>query len=176
MAAFDASALQGMGYRTGGDRIATFAAFLAMIAGRVPLVCEIKSRFDGDMRLADRVAALAAAYAGPLAIKSFDPAVVAHLRGRVPCPLGVVAEAAYDHGEWADLPAALKVELAQFLHFDRSRPDFLSYHVNDLPHAVPHLLRRGLGLPVMVWTVRRPEQREHAAAWADQIVFEGFRP
>lgn len=171
-----ASELQAIPYAAGSGRIIVLSRLLDLIAGRVPLVCEIKSRFNGDVRLADRVAALAREYRGPLVIKSFDPRVIAHLRHRPPCPLGVVAEARYDAPEWSELPPGLGTELAQFLHYEETRPDFLSYHVDDLPHGVPLLLRRGLGLPVVAWTVRRPEQVETARRWADQIVFEGFEP
>jgi glycerophosphoryl diester phosphodiesterase len=57
-----ARALQETRLRGGGDAIATLPAFLDLIGGATPLVCEIKSRFDGDLRLAERVAACAAAY------------------------------------------------------------------------------------------------------------------
>lgn len=169
-------ALGRLTYSVGRDHLATLSDLMDLVAGRVPVICELKSTFKGDVRLADRVAVLARDYRGPFAIKSFDPAVIAHLRANPPCPLGIVAEASYDDPEWAGLAAELKTELRQFLHFGATRPDFLSYHVGDLPHAVPHLLRVGLGLPVMAWTVRRPEQRALAEAWADQIVFEGFLP
>jgi glycerophosphoryl diester phosphodiesterase len=29
---------------------------------------------------------------------------------------------------------------------------------------------------VLTWTVRTPAQRERAAQWADQMIFEGFQP
>ena len=159
------------------DRIPTFTSFLATVDGRVPLLCEIKSRFDGDLRLADRVADLAAGYPGPLAIKSFDPQVIVHLRSRLwSGPLGIVAEASYDDPEWEELTPPLKRDLSQVLHFAETRPDFLSYRVGDLPHAIPYLCRTAIGLPVVAWTVRTPEQRQRAATWADQMVFEGFVP
>jgi hypothetical protein len=31
-------------------------------------------------------------------------------------------------------------------------------------------------LPLLTWTVRNPEQRAKAARYADQMIFEGFRP
>ncbi len=159
------------------DRIPTLGAFLALIDGRAPLICEVKSRFDGDLRLADRVTEIAVGYKGPLAIKSFDPAVIAHLRGQsLGYPLGIVAEADYHDAEWGNLSTERKRDLAEMLHFADSQPDFLSYAVGDLPHAVPHLFRVAIGLPVMTWTVRTPEQRQRAASWADQMVFEGFVP
>ena len=160
-----------------GEGIPTLSALLGLIDGQVPLVCEVKSLFDGDLRLTDRVAEAAARYAGPLAIKSFDPAVVARLRERsLPIPLGIVAEASYDDPEWAALTPAFRAELAALAHAGETRPDFLSWRVHDLPHAAPALFRLGLDRPVISWTVRTPEQRQRAATWADQMVFEGFVP
>ena len=177
VASRDASALQALPFKAGTDRMVTLGDYLALIAGQVPLICEIKSRFDGNMRLASRTLAVVAAQGHPVALKSFDPAVIAHLRAaKARVPLGIVAEAHYCHPEWAGLSAALKLSLANLLHYDTTRPDFLSYHVNDLPHAVPFLCRKGLGMPVMSWTVRTAAQRQLAAQWADQMVFEGFAP
>jgi glycerophosphoryl diester phosphodiesterase len=164
------------------DRIATFPAFVATIAGRVPLIVEIKSHYDGDWRLAERCAAVIAEYQGPVALKSFDPQVIAHLRdnadrlGSNRYPLGIVAQARYGDKEWQRLPQAFCENLAAFLHYPQTRPDFLSWQVDDLPHAVPFLLRSQLDTPVITWTVRREEQRALATKWADQIVFEGFAP
>ena len=156
------------------ETIPSFAEFLSVIAGAVPLICEIKSHFDADFRLADRVAALAASYEGPLAFKSFDSDIIAHLREvGVERPLGIVAEARYDDPYFAEMSAEQKLRAGAWLHVDRTRPDFLSWHVEDLPHAIPALFR-GLGrLPVMAWTVRTAEQRARAARFADQMVFEG---
>lgn len=164
------------------DHIPTLSEFLDVIAGRAPLIVEIKSRYDGDWRLTERVAEITADYEGPIAIKSFDPYVIAHLRenaerlGTDRRPLGIVAQARYDDGEWQSRPQALRENLAAFLHYPQSRPDFLSWRVDDLPHATPFLLRSQLDRPVIAWTVRREEQRALAGKWADQIVFEGFVP
>ena len=102
---------RGAGRAASIHSIPPFSDFWPCVAGRVPIVCELKSRFDGDWRIGDRVAALASAYEGPLALKSFDPDLVAYLRlkhprlgppGR-PCPIGIVAEASYDDPYWAFL-------------------------------------------------------------------------
>ena len=170
-----AAEIGGFSYAAGPDRIITLAAHLALLAGKVPLVCEIKSRFDADMRLTDRVLEVAAGYNGPLALKSFDPAIIAHLRQRAcPRPLGIIALRIYDDPEWASVSTEAKYALSNFLHYNETRPDFLSYWVADLPSAIPMLCRAGLKMPVMTWTVRTPEQRAVARQWADQMVFEGF--
>ncbi len=169
-----AAALEAIRFKTGGAKIPRFRNLLDKVAGQAPIICEIKSEFVGDTHLADAIVALAAGYEGPLAIKSFDPFVVAHLRPlKLGRPLGIVAEASYEGEYWRTLSAAQKSECANFLHYDATRPDFLSFCVDDLPHPTPFLLRTLNAIPVMVWTVRSTEQRRKAAQWADQIVFEG---
>jgi glycerophosphoryl diester phosphodiesterase len=160
-----------------GEAPPTLAAFLDAVAGRTALICELKSRFDGDWRSADRAAALAAAYDGPLAFKSFDHDLVAYMRLRRPRsgarPLGILARASYDGADWSFLSAEQKRDWTDFDHFDLARPDFLSWNVDDLPHRIPFLVKELTGAPVMAWTVRTAAQREAAGKWADQMVFDG---
>ncbi|KAA2243947.1 glycerophosphodiester phosphodiesterase family protein [Salinarimonas soli] len=159
------------------DRIPTLATFLDEIAGRVPLVVEIKSRYDGDMTLTRRTVEIVSAHPGPVAIKTFDPAVLAEVRRLAPgIPRGIVAEAHYEHPDWRRLTPKMKHAMANLLHFAETEPDFVSWRVADLPHAAPHLSRLLGRRPVMTWTVRTDEDRRRAAEHADQMVFEGFVP
>lgn len=175
LSAQDATQLVYKASRNPAGRIATLSSLLAEIAGRVPLIIEIKSRFDGDARLATRVVELAAHYSGPLALKSFDPQVLRTLRDlHVSLPVGLVAQAHYTARDWPSLDETTRQALAALSDFASTRPDFLSWRLSDLPHAAPLLCRAGLGLPVMVWTVRTLQEQSLAARFADQIIFEGF--
>jgi glycerophosphoryl diester phosphodiesterase len=172
-----ASELAAIPFKATTDRIPTLAAFLAELGGRVPLICEIKSAFDGDLRLTRRTAEIIAGYDGPVALKSFDPGIVAALRELAPNhPRGVVGERSFEHKEWLNIPAERRHAMANLLHWDETRPDFLSWQVKDLDTAVPYLCRHAVGIPVMAWTVRSPEDRAMAARGADQMVFEDFVP
>jgi len=172
-----AAALSELVVAGSSEGIPTLPAFLAAIGGRTPLVVEVKSRYDGDLRLVRRVAELARAYDGPVAVKSFDPALVVALRDLAPTvPRGIVAETRQDDPAYAALPPSLRRSLSDLLHFAETEPDFLSWRVDDLPCAPAFLCRLLAGRPVMTWTVRTPDQRRHAEAHADQIVFEGFQP
>ena len=176
--AFRTNELGQLSYKDCDQRIVSLPDFLARIGGRSPVIVEIKSRYDGDMRLADRAMAAVAAYAGPACLKSFDPAVLVHLRGAgAACPLGLVAQARYDaRAEWAGLPQDRRASFADLRDFPLARPDFLSWSFADLPHAVPMLCRSGIGMPVITWTVRSRESLVHGKLWADQIIFEDFEP
>ncbi|MCO5093091.1 glycerophosphodiester phosphodiesterase family protein [Bosea sp. (in: a-proteobacteria)] len=173
-----AAELSAITLKGSSDRIPTLSAFLDLVGGRVPLVIEIKSRFDDDLALTRRTVEVVAGYeAHPIVIKSFDPAIVTALRRLAPAiPRGIVAMNAYDYSDYDSLSPQRKHALANLLHFAESRPDFLSWKVSDLDSAAPYLCRNALGLPLMSWTVRTPQERQKAASWADQMVFEGFRP
>lgn len=178
LAARTASELRGLQFRNGSGHIPTLEEFLAIIDGRTPLVVEIKSDFVGNTRPVARLSQIIAATNTQVALKSFDPAIMAYLRqnqgvlGMNHVPLGMVAEASYDHPEWEKLSAPVRTSLTHFLHWEKTRPDFLSWNIADLPHATPNLLRKALDVPVMTWTVRTQAQRVTVMQWADQIVFE----
>jgi glycerophosphoryl diester phosphodiesterase len=175
--AMSAADLKRVAFRATADRMITLGELCELVAGRATLLVEIKSRFDGDLRLVTRAAEVLARYSGHVALMSFDPAPIAALRTLAPrLPRGIVAERHYTHSEWSPLPARTKRALAYFEHALRSRPQFIAYSVADLASAIPRLARTVLGLPLLTWTVRTDVDRARAARYADQMIFEGFRP
>jgi glycerophosphoryl diester phosphodiesterase len=171
-----AAALRRVPFRATADRMLTLGELLDLVAGRVTLVIELKSRFDGDLRLAERTAAVLESYGGPVAVMSFDPAPVAALRHIAPRLVrGTVAERRYEPPEWKFLDPAQRFTLPFLLHGRKSRPAFVAYRVDDLATLPPRAARRVFGLPLLTWTVRTMQQRALAARYADQAIFEGFR-
>ena len=59
-----AAAIQAVRFKATADRILTLGELCDLVAGRVPLLIELKSRFDGDLRLVHRAAAVLARYEG----------------------------------------------------------------------------------------------------------------
>lgn len=159
--------------RGGSDKVQSFAALLAQVKGKVPLVIELKSHWDADERLAARALKLLEGYAGPYCLMSFDPDVVAALRRLSPAtPRGIVAECAFDP-YYAWLPPARQQELRSLSHLSRSRPDFISFYFEELPFA-PVTALRAAGMPVISWTIRSSAEAHQALRHSDQITFEGF--
>ena len=172
-----AAELKQIAFKDTGERMMTLGDLCDLTAGRVPLVIEVKSRFDGDRILVNRMADVLAGYRGPAAGMSFDPDQVIALRELAPkLPRGIVAERHYTAEDWPEASPAQRREMTHLRHFFRTRPHFVSYGVNDLPAVAPWIARHVFGLPLLTWTVRTPEQRERAARHADQMIFEGFRP
>jgi glycerophosphoryl diester phosphodiesterase len=172
-----AAELKAVKFKGTSERMMSLGDLCALVKGRVPLVIEVKSRFDGDRKLVRRMAEVLAAYSGPAAGMSFDPDQVLALREIMPTiPRGIVAERTYSKTDWPKATPAQRRGMEHLRHAFRTRPHFVAYWVNELPAAAPWIARNLFGLPLLTWTVRTPEQRERAARYADQMIFEGFLP
>lgn len=177
LADMSAAQIKSVRFKSSDAHILTLGELCDLVAGRTIVLLEIKSRFDGDTRIVKRAADVLKAYSGPIAVMSFDPYYVETVRHIAPSLLrGIVAERHYAHSEWSRLPASARFSMTWFLHSPRSKPQFLAYGVRDLPALVPFVARTALGLPLLTWTVRTDDDRRTAARWADQIIFEGWRP
>jgi glycerophosphoryl diester phosphodiesterase len=169
--------LKAVRFKDTSERMMSLGDLCALVAGRVPLVIELKSHFDGDRKLVARMAQVLGAYRGPVAGMSFDPDQVMALREWMPeLPRGITAERSYAAADWPDATPAQREGMLHLRHAFRTRPHFVAYWVDDLPAPAPWIARHIFGLPLLTWTVRTPEQRAQAARYADQMIFEGFRP
>jgi glycerophosphoryl diester phosphodiesterase len=145
--------------------IPTLDELLRLVEGRVPLVLELKHVAGRDAGLAWEVVERLRRYPGPAALMSFEQALIADVKAADPSlPRGLVAQ-----GDWRCAGAHFRAAL-------RLGVNFISYSIDDLPTPMPIITRRLLGIPLICWTVRFPEQRRKAEALTDQITFEGFEP
>ncbi|UZE51765.1 glycerophosphodiester phosphodiesterase [Rhodopseudomonas sp. P2A-2r] len=172
-----AAELRQICFKDTDERMMSLSDLCAMVGGRVALVLEVKSHFDGDRKLVGRVAEILKSYRGPVAGMSFDPDQVLALRQQIPDLVrGITAQRSYDDGEWSKLSAAQRADMLHLRHAFRTRPHFVAYWVNQLPAPEPWIARHVFGCALLAWTVRTPEQRAAATAYADQMIFEGFVP
>ena len=133
-----------------------------LVAGRVPLVIEMKSRFDGDLRLAARAAAVLARYSGSGGADVVRPGAGRRAARQRPGarPRHRGRAALFPSAEWAALPASRSFDLAHLLHAPKTRPQFVAYAVKDLPAPGPWIARNVFGLPLLTWTVRSEADRK----------------
>jgi glycerophosphoryl diester phosphodiesterase len=166
-----------------GSTILTFADMLARVDGRVPIFAEVKSGWGArgdDAAFIAEIARLARAYRGPLALMSFDPAIVAALANAAPeVPRGLVS-GSYRHADgsgWlADvLDDATRERLREIADLEAVGASFVAYEVAALPTPRTAELRAS-GVPVLAWTVRTPSEWTAASRHADQAIFEGEVP
>jgi glycerophosphoryl diester phosphodiesterase len=164
VAARSAAELAGIRLRSTDEPIPTLAEILDLIAGRAPLLIEMKSPDRHVRALCGAVDAALASYVGPVGVMSFNPEVGRWFARHRPERLrGLVVT---ENGRSGRL-GRIKRNLSLW----RARPDFLAYDIRDLPSDVAALARFD-GTPVFTWTVRSDEDRARGAEHADQIIFE----
>ncbi|MEW6642784.1 MAG: glycerophosphodiester phosphodiesterase [Pseudomonadota bacterium] len=177
LADLTAAQLKAVTFRDTADRMMTLGDLCALVAGRVPLVIEVKSAFTGDRRLVQRMAKVLASYSGPAVAMSFDPDQVLAVREIAPLlPRGIVAQRTYDDAYWQHLSPAQRNAMLGLRHGFQTQPHFVAYWVEQLPAPAPWIARNVFGCPLLTWTVRTEDQRQRAARYADQMIFEGFVP
>jgi glycerophosphoryl diester phosphodiesterase len=129
---------------------------LDLVAGRVPLLIELKPSAPGP-ELEHAVVEALAGYEGEVAISSFHRRALRALdRAGAPQAVGQLSR-------WRPVPAV------------GVRPAFLGRHVASAPLRVASP-RRGAGPVVLAWTVRSAEQARRALRFVDNYIFEGFVP
>jgi glycerophosphoryl diester phosphodiesterase len=175
--AMSAADLKRISFKATSDRMISLGELCDLVSGRVTLAIELKSRYDGDLRLVRRAAAVLSSYRGPAALMSFDTAQVAAFRHIAPnLPRGIDAGTEGAHRDLASMLLHARRALSYCRHAVTAQPQFLAYSVRQLPATIPLAARTFLGLPLLTWTVRTSEDRARAARWADQMIFEGFHP
>ncbi len=153
--------------------IPTLGQVLDLVAGRQGILVELKTETARDDRLEQAVAALLKAYAGPVAVQSFNPKTVDWFARHFPkIPRGLLA---MDYCGAASMPMASRRRMTVMSDLGRIRADFIGYHAKSAGRMPVQAWRR-LGVPVLVWTIRSPAAQRRARPLADNIIFEGFRP
>jgi glycerophosphoryl diester phosphodiesterase len=172
-----AAELKRVPFRGSSEHMLTLGELCDLVGGRVTMLIELKSRFDGDTRLPARVGAILAAYRCPVGPMSFDPRQIMQLRHNAPGLIcGIVAAKYHPHPYWDLMPFWMRHAMGYLVTGIMARAQFVAYGVDDLPALAPMIARRAFGLPLLTWAVRTEAERRTAARFADQIIFEGFRP
>lgn len=143
--------------RLGEYPIPTLTSMLSLVAGRVPLLLEVK--VDSDLwRWTPVLRRELAGYGGPLGLMSFDPRLPRLLKTNLPhIRRGLVVRDSLSPARrwWAIQVAA---------------PQFLAVEVASV--AKPWVERARARMPVYTWTVQTPEQRRTASVHADALIWE----
>ncbi len=161
----------------GGSTIPTLAQVLAQIAGRTPLLIEIK---DQDHNMGPNIGPLEQAtataltgYKGPVALMSFNPHTVARMAELCPdLPRGLTT-GSYDYAEYAPLTADICDALRDIPDYTRCEASFISHECQDLDRPRIRALK-SQGATILCWTVKSPADEDFARRFADNITFEQY--
>lgn len=164
------SALRSIRLGGSSETIPMLGDVMASVAGRVPLLIEIKS--DGVVGILERrVGELIKTYKGPVAVQSFNPLSMAWFARHMPeVPRGQLSMRYTPRDAQGGFR---RFALTNLLYSAISKPDFIAYEFAAIDTPAPRLARR-LGLPLITWTVRKREDWDRMRDRADNLIFEGF--
>ncbi|MBW3620266.1 MAG: glycerophosphodiester phosphodiesterase [Actinobacteria bacterium] len=162
------------GLRLGGtdEGIPTLDDVLDLVAGRVPVMVEIKNvrRQAGPLEAA--VAGAVRAVDGPVCVASFNPRTVGWFAKHHPT---VVRGQTASSFAGVDAPYLARRVLASMAANRWTRPHFVSYELSALPNRWCDRWRAAGGA-LVTWTVRTGDDLTRARTVADTHIFEHVEP
>jgi len=137
---------------------------LALVAGRAPVIVELKAVEGHVSQLCVAVRHAIEVYRGEAAVMS--------LHGEVPRWFASHGKRITRGLMLSDSSAYAKEEGSEKLRAVwRAQPEFLAMDIADLPSRFAQRQQKR-GIPLLAWTVRSAEQQAIAADCVDQIIFE----
>lgn len=175
---FQASELSGIRLSGGVRTIPRFDEFCAHLAGRVPILIELKDQSGqltgSDSRFITSIAKTLATYQGEVALMSFNPDLIADCKTAIPDrPRGLVTDP-FVPMIWPNVPRARLDALREIGDFDPIGASFISHNHADLTSdIVQNIAKRA---PVLCWTIKSQAAADQALEIAQNITFEAYLP
>ncbi len=158
----------------GTEKIPTFAEFLEMVDGQVPLLIELKG-YTSDTRLCEIIAPMLDTYKGDFVIESFNPLLLRQMKKLRPeIRRGQLVTNATKVGVGGSRirNGVLYLMLMNFL----SRPDFIAYDKKFPKNPSVFFANKLFGAPKCVWTVKTPDEFEQLTSRGDCPIFDEMSP
>lgn len=154
------------------QRIPLFSDVLSLVAGRVPLIVELK--YKEGSRICEKAQALLDAYDGRYCVESFHPAVLLWYKKNRPsvCRGQLSMNYQKNGGAWDPARLAATHLLENFM----TRPDFIAYDWHSMRALSKNICRKLYGCPSVAWTVESQAELEECRRYFDYFIFEGFIP
>ena len=155
-----------------GEPIPLFSDLLTLVAGKTPLIIELKHHNE-YRRTVRETLGLLEHYEGVYCLESFHPMILQYLRGLAPQLL----RGQLSSGGLSKEIKPVQAFLLKHLLMNRfSRPHFIAYDFSN--SRTPSLwLNRLLFRPLLVaWTIRSQRDLDAALKRYDTAIFEGFIP
>ena len=157
--------------------IPTLAQVMDLVAGRVPVLIELKDQ-DGGLGpntgpMGKAVAQVLEPYKGPVAVMSFNPHAMAEMGRLLPdVPRGLTT-GLFNPTDWPTIAQPTLERLSQIPDYSHVGASFISHYHQELDHPrVSELNTQGAA--ILCWTIRSTEEATAARKYADNITFEGY--
>ncbi|MBO4252137.1 MAG: glycerophosphodiester phosphodiesterase [Clostridia bacterium] len=147
------------------EKIPTLQEVLSIIAGKVPLLIEIKDQ-ENDY-IVDKTVDMLKKYDGAFALQSFNPFYIKRAKKLAPhIVCGILGTHEKERGRITNF--VLKHLCFNFI----IKPDFISFHKGGLKFVK----RKSRKTPVIAWTILNEKERQSLPPFIKNFIFENFIP
>ncbi len=152
------------------EKIPTLQEALDFIAGKVPVMIEIKNQ-DKVGNLEKGVIEILKEYKGEVAIASINPYVLEYFYKHAPNILRGQISGFFCKEK---MPHMKKYGLKRMIFNKKvSRPDFICYEGKSLPNR---FVKKFKNLPLLAWTIKSQSEYLKVVKYCDNVIFENFEP
>ncbi len=156
-----------------GEKIPRFEEVLNAVAGKVPLIVEIKLEWM-DLLVCNIVDVILKEYKGLYCVESFNPLVLTWYRRYHNDVLrGQLSDAFIKTGEYKGLLYWL---LQNLLLNWMTKPDFIAYNHKYADNVSRRLCRKLYKNPAAAWTIKSRQELDAAKEEFDIFIFDSFIP
>lgn len=156
------------------EKIPLFSAVLDLIAGRTPLVVEIKVGYDYKATT-EAAAEMLSQYSGVYCMECFNPLALVWYRRHNPKVLRGQLSMDFFHSE-DKMPKIVRFFLTNLLLNFCAKPDFISYNHKDRHIRGFRMCRKLFKVKTAAWTIKSQAELEAARGTFDMFIFVSFLP
>ncbi len=149
--------------------IPAFSDVLSLVAGRVPILVELKGE-DTNTALCEKVAALLREYTGAYCLESFNPLLIGKMKKYLPDAFRglLYTNVCKEKKKYTLLNRLLTAMALNFI----AAPNFIAFH-QGYRNSLPVKITTGLyHAPKFTWTVRSKEELRIAHEHGEHPIFE----
>lgn len=159
------------------ETIPLFSQVLEVVAGKIPMIVEVKYQKNYP-DLCEKMMAMLADYPGLYCVESFHPQVIIWMKKHAPAVARGLLSDRYTEGEGNMTRNSIGTWGSQQLLFNwLAGPDFIAYnYLTAARTRTLSLTRKVWHTPCVAWTVRDEKKEPLALARFDAVIFERYRP
>lgn len=149
------------------NKIPTFEDVLLQVAGKVPILIEVKPN-SKYKELMEKLINLLEKYNGKYSIQSFDPRIVYWLKKNMP----QISRGQISSKNIREVKSRiLKILLGKMVFNVITKPNFISYQYLSINEKF-YKKQKNKGREVIAWTLKNKEDYEKIRDYCDMVVFE----
>lgn len=168
----DAISLQETQLKNSSDTIPSLTRVLEVVAGRVPLIIEVKPTSLNRAKSIKILQSILVGYTGKFCIQSFDPFILIEFAKTSP---HIIRGQLGMRNPPAHMSVYRKFMLRHMLLNPISKPDYIGYDIRDI-ETLPIQKYKKKSIPLLAWTIKNESDIEKARLYADNVIFEDLAP